>query len=396
MPRQVTPLTNTQIRAARPREKEFNLADGHGLYLKVTPKGSKLWTFNYQTPIQKKRTNISLGSYPSVSLARAREEREEIRSLLSKNIDPKNAKKQKEAELHIAQSNTLEAVAERWFKIKSGDITADYAMDIWNSLENHVFPFLGSKPIGQISPRDVIEILEPLQDRGKLELVKRICQRLNMVMDYAVFSDLIVDNRIVRVGRAFKNPKKEHLPTIKPTELPELVNAIKDASIRPVTQFLMLWQLHTMVRPSEAAHTRWDEIDFDLRVWSIPSERMKKKREHVVPLSTHAIEILESIKPLSGNREFVFPSMRNPREPANSATVNMALRRMGFKGRLVSHGFRALASTALNEHGFDVDLIETALAHQDKNATRAAYNRTDFLERRREMMSWWSSKIDSV
>ena len=393
MPRQVAPLTNTQVTKAKPKEREYNLADGQGLYVRIKPNGSKLWLFNYQAPFTKKRSNISFGKFPEVSIANARREREICRELLANDVDPKHARAAKENAQVEAHANTLRSVAERWFKVKSPELTKGYAEDIWNSLENHFFPKLANRPVHQILPRDIIENLEPLQDAGKLELVKRLCQRLNMIMDYAVIVDLLDENRLVRVGKAFKNPRKEHLPSIKPNELPELMAAIKGASIRPTTRALMLWQLHTMIRPSEAAGARWDEIDLNEQIWIIPPERMKRRREHVVPLTAQALALLETMRPISWHREFVFPSDRNPRQPSNSATVNMALRRMGFQGRLVSHGFRSLASTSLNDNGFDPDLIEVALAHQDKNMTRAAYNRSDYLERRREMMNWWSETI---
>ncbi len=393
MPRQVLPLTNTQVANAKAKAKEYNLADGSGLYLRVKPNGSKIWVFNYQAPFTKKRSNISFGMYPDVPIANARKERGICRELLARDVDPKHARAKREEAQANAHANTLSAIAERWFKIKAAELTDGYASDIWNSLENHIFPRLGERPIHTIGSRDVIEILEPLQDSGKSEMVKRLCQRLNMIMDYAVVADVLDENRLTRIGRAFKNPKKKNLPSIKPDQLPELIQAIDTASIREVTKALMLWQLHTMARPSEASGARWEEIDLEKKLWTIPVERMKRRREHIVPLTDKAIAILKSVIPISGNREFVFPSDRNPRKSANSATVNMALRRMGFKGKLVSHGLRSLASTTLNEQGFDSDLIETALAHQDKNMTRAAYNRSDYLSRRREMMEWWSEKL---
>lgn len=390
MPRQVPPLTNTQVANAKPKAKEYNLADGNGLYLKVKPNKSKIWIFNYQTPITKKRTNISIGMYPSVSIAQARNEREVCREQLARGTDPQHARSERELAQEIAYANTLESIAQSWFAVKSPSLSKGYGQDVWSSLENHVFPKLGSRPIHLLNSRDVIEVLMPLQKADKLELLKRLCQRINMILDHAVITGALEDNRLVRIGKAFKNPTKDHLPSIPPSELPELLNAIDFASIKPVTKALMLWQLHTMVRPSEASGARWAEMDFDSKVWLIPKDRMKRRREHVVPLTPATIELLEIVKPFSGQREFVFPSDINPRKPANSASVNMALKRMGYKGRLVSHGFRSLASTTLNEQGFDGDLIESALAHQDKNMTRAAYNRSDYIERRRELMEAWS------
>jgi integrase len=186
------------------------------------------------------------------------------------------------------------------------------------------------------------------------------------------------------------------MPTITPEELPQLMRDISYASIKLVTRFLIEWQLHTMVRPSEAAGAKWSEIDLENKVWIIPAERMKKKREHAVPLTDQILEILNSLKPISGHREHVFPADRNPRHHINEQTANMALKRMGYEKRLVAHGLRALASTTLNQSGFDGDVVEAALAHVDKNEVRRAYNRADYLDRRRVMMSWWSKYIEQA
>lgn len=386
-------LTDTQVKRAKVKKSEYNLSDGKGLQLRIKPSGSKVWLFNYARPATKKRTNIKLGEYPDLSLASARKKRNNYRALLAGGIDPQvyeSSQAQLESE---AISNTLKAVADKWFSIKSHDITEAYAADVYNSLANHIFPKLGSIPISELRPKAVIEVLEPLQEKGKLEMVKRVCQRLNMIMDFAVIRGITEVNPLTPIGKAFKSPKKVHLPTIKPEQLPELLKAVSSASIKITTRCLLDWQLHTMVRPGEAAGARWDEIDEKQKQWNIPAERMKKKRSHTVPLTHQAIQILEAMRPISGKREYVFPSDKNPRQCASSATVNMALKRMGFKGRLVSHGFRALASTTLNEQGFDQDLIEAALAHVDKNSVRAAYNRTDYLDRRRDIMKWWSGHI---
>jgi integrase len=396
VPKHVAALTNTQVKNARAKEREYNLADGKGLYLRVKPSGSRLWIFNYQAPFTKKRSNISLGVYPSVTIAHARAERNACRELLAKDIDPKHHRAQRQKSSQEAYSNTLLAVTDKWFAIKSAEITEEYAEDLYNSLSNHVFPKLGNRPIHQVSAPETIEVLEPLHKAGKLELVKRICQRLNMVMNFAVRTGLIQSNPLYGIGDAFKAPVKVHLPTLKPKELPSLIEAVENASITPTTRSLLYWQLHTMVRPSEAAAARWAEIDFESSIWAIPAERMKKRREHMVPLTPQTLRILDDMKELSGSREFIFPSGRHPKSPASNASVNMALKRMGFKGRIVSHGFRALASTTLNEQGFDSDIIEAALAHVDKNSVRAAYNRAEYLERRKILMCWWSESIEAA
>ncbi|MGR5144468.1 integrase domain-containing protein [Photobacterium sp. DNB23_23_1] len=387
------PLSDREIKAAKSRDKDYVLSDGGGLQLRVRAHGSKLWNFNYIHPITKKRVNLGLGAYPDVSLSKARELRQTNRQLVTEGIDPKAYKQETIAKKKAQTEHTLFNVAQQWFEVKSDSITVDHAKDIWRSLELNVFPDLGQLPIRKISAPYVIDVLRPIEAKGSLETLKRVVQRLNEVMIYAVNCGLIDSNPISGLKSVFKKPQKENMKALAPNELPELMRAVANASIKRTTRCLIEWQLHTITRPSEAAGARWEEIDLERKVWTIPAERMKKRREHSIPLTSESIALLEAIHPLSGHREFIFPSDRDPKKPCNSQTANMALKRMGFEGRLVSHGLRSLASTTLNEQGFNSDLIEAALAHVDSNQVRAAYNRTDYLEQRREMMSWWSRNI---
>jgi integrase len=389
-----TPLTNTEVKQAKPREKVFKLSDGGGLQLRIKPTGSKTWILDYLKPFTKKRSSIGLGVYPDISLADARKLRSEAKELLAKDIDPKEHKDKHTAKQKTELENTLFITAQNWFDIKKSEISADHAIDIWRSLEIHIFPILGKVPLSKLSAPKVIDVLKPIAAKGSLETVKRLSQRLNEIMTFAVNTGVIYANPLSGIRAAFQKPLKQNMPTITPQELPALMNAISYASIKIVTRCLIEWQLNTMVRPSEAAGAKWCEIDFDNSLWVIPAERMKKKKEHIVPLSPQAIEILERLKPISGHREHIFPANRNPKTHANTQTANMALKRMGYHNKLVAHGLRALASTTLNEHGFDGDVIESALAHVDKDEVRRTYNRTDYLERRRVMMCWWSEHIE--
>ncbi|EMR9626727.1 tyrosine-type recombinase/integrase [Vibrio parahaemolyticus] len=396
MAKTTTRLTDKEIKAAKPQEKEYNLFDGDGLRLRVKPNGSKHWILNYYRPNSRKRANLSLGKYPDLPLAKARKATMEAKELLAEGIDPQKKRKQEQQEHKAIHQHTFFNVATEWFEIKKGDVTADYAVDIWRSLELHIFARLGEIPVREITAPQVIELLKPIEAKGSLETVKRLAQRLNEIMNFATNCGLIHANPLTGIKAAFKKPKKENMAALTPTELPELMSAIANASIKRTTRCLIEWQLHTMTRPSEASGARWDEIDLDEKVWVIPAERMKKRREHRIPLTEQMLELLEVIKPISGHREFTFPSDRDPKKPCNSQTANMALKRMGFAGKLVSHGLRSLASTTLNEQGFDKDIIEAALAHVDDNQVRSAYNRTDYLERRRPMMSWWSKHIEEA
>ncbi|WP_172560122.1 integrase domain-containing protein [Vibrio fluvialis] len=396
MPRQTKPLTATEVKNAKPKEKEYSLVDGQGLKLRVLPSGSKQWQLNYYRPTNGKRANLNLGRYPDVSLVQARKSALEARELIAQEIDPQEHKEQKLQEHKAIHEHTFLNVSKEWFEIKKHDVTPDYAADIWRSLDLHIFPSLADTPVKQITAPQVIELLKPIEAKGSLETVKRLVQRLNEVMNYAANCGLVQANPLTGIRAAFKKPKKENMAALAPAELPELMGAIAHASIKRTTRCLIEWQLHTMTRPAEASGARWNEIDWDEKIWTIPAERMKKRREHRIPLTEQMLALLEVMKPISGHRDFVFPSDRDSKKPCNSQTANMALKRMGFAGRLVSHGLRSLASTTLNEQGFDRDLIEASLAHVDDNQVRSAYNRTDYLERRRPMMSWWSEHIEEA
>ncbi|WP_415900539.1 integrase domain-containing protein [Neptuniibacter sp. QD48_11] len=393
MARKTLPLTNTQVKNAKPSVKEYNLADGDGLALRVKPNGSKIWIFNYTRPYTKKRANISFGTYPEVSIAAARKKRFEARALIADGVDPKQKRDTDRQEQVFKQVNTLAAVVESWFEIKRATISPDYAEDIINSLHNHVLPKLGSYPVAEITAPSVIDVLKPLAGSGKLEMTKRICSRLNQVMTFATNTGLIQANPLAGIKHAFESPSVTNNPTLKPDELPLLMSQVADANIRVITRHLIRWQLHTMTRPGEAAGARWEEIDLDKGIWVIPAERMKKRKEHVVPLTRQTISILEKLKLYSANSPYLFPSDISAKKPVNASTANVALKRMGFKDRLTAHGMRSIASTALNEQGFDPDLVEAALAHTDKNQVRATYNKANYIDRRREMMQWWSDLI---
>lgn len=280
-----------------------------------------------------------------------------------------------------------------WFQLKSKSVTPDYAKDIWRSLVKDVFPAIGEIPVQQIKARTLVEALEPIKARGALETVRRLVQRINEIMIYAINTGLIDTNPASGVGMAFEKPKKQNMPTLRPEELPKLMRSLVMSNLSVSTRCLIEWQLLTLVRPSEASGARWAEIDLDSKLWIIPAERMKAKREHIVPLSPQALEILEVMKSISSHCEHLFPSRNNPRQAMNSQTANAALKRIGYGGKLVAHGLRSIASTALNEAGFNSDIIEAALAHIDKNEVRRAYNRSIYLEQRKELMSWWGTKV---
>jgi integrase len=396
MPRITKPLTDTEIKAAKAVNKDITLQDGKGLFLLVNTIGSKLWRLRYQHPATGKRKLLGIGAYPALTLSKARIKRDEALGLLANNIDPKFQWEKENKQDKAKSLNTFGAVAKDWLDIKKSEVSHDHAIDIWRSIEKNIFPLIEHTPITNITARLLIESLEPVKARGALETVRRLCQRINEVMNYAANAGLIDANPASGISKAFQKPAKANLPTLPPEQLPAFLFNLSKASIGIQTRSVIEWQLHTMVRPSEASGACWDEINFITNEWHIPKERMKKKKAHIVPLTMQAINILNVIRGISGGREFIFPSSKDPREPMNSSTANMAIKRMGYHGQLVAHGLRSIASTVLNEQGFDADVIESALAHVDSNETRRAYNRTNYLERRRKLMEWWSNHIDQA
>ncbi|EBV5652393.1 integrase [Salmonella enterica subsp. enterica serovar Rubislaw] len=396
MARTTRSLTNTEVLRAKALEKDLTLHDGDGLFLIVKTSGKKLWRFRYQRPATKQRTMMGLGAFPALSLADARGLRADYLALLANGIDPQIQAEVAEEQQQIALDSIFSTGAANWFKLKSKSVTPDYAKDIWRSLEKDVFPAIGEIPVQQIKARTLIEALEPIKARGALETVRRLVQRINEIMIYAVNTGLIDANPASGIGMAFEKPKKQNMPTLRPEELPKLMHSLVMSNLSVSTCCFIEWQLLTLVRPSEASGARWAEIDLDTKLWTIPAERMKAKREHIVLLSPQALEILDVMKPISAHREHVFPSRNDPKQAMNSQTANAALKRIGFGGKLVAHGLHSIASTAMNEAGFSPDIIEAALAHSDKNEVRRAYNRLTYLEQRKDLMSWWGLFVNKT
>ena len=398
MPKVATKLTDTEIKKAKPTEKEFTLWDGDGLFLRIKPSGKKIWHLGYTVPLTKKRAKMSLGFYPYLTLAQARALRDEYLSLLAQGIDPQSHNEQKAQALKDATEHTFQTVAKKWLdeKIRTSGISQDHAKDIWRSLERNIFPTLGDIPIKEIRPKMLKQHLDPIEQRGVLETLRRIISRLNEIFRYAATEELIEFNPADNLTQRFSKPKKQNMPALPPSELPRFIVALANASIRLETRLLIEWQLLTWVRPGEAVRARWTDIDEENRFWNIPAEFMKMKRPHKVPLSKEAMRILESMKPISGHREWVFPSIKAPLSHMHEQTANAAIIRMGFGGELVAHGMRSIARTAAEEAGkFRIEVLEAALAHSKKDEIIAAYNRAEYLAERIELMQWWSDYVQS-
>ena len=392
-------LTDSKLRTAKPEDKEYNLSDGDGLYLRIKPNGNKMWLFNYYRPDNKKRANLSFGPYPDVTLAVARERRRQARALLSENIDPQTYQQEQIAITKArdeASSNTFIKIARQWLDMKRHDVSEDYAEDTWRSLEMYILPELANKTIDIIRAPMVISLLRPLEADGKLETVRRLCQRVNEIMSYAVNHGLLDANPCADIRKVFKKPSKKHMPTIRPDELPLLMADIINGRLDATTRCQIEWSLHTLVRPNESAGTRWNEIDLESKIWTIPAERMKMRRPHIVPLSLQAQAIIMRIREMTGRYPYIFPGRNDPRKTMSEASINQVFKRIGYAGRVTGHGFRHTMSTILHEQGYNTAWIETQLAHVDKNSIRGTYNHAQYLDGRREMLQWYADYMDAL
>ncbi|MEI6895930.1 MAG: tyrosine-type recombinase/integrase [Psychromonas sp.] len=395
------PLTATEVKQAKPTFRDGKLimrklSDGEGLQLRVQPNGKKSWFLDFINPYTKKRTSLGFGPYPAISLADARKLRMEARELLAKGVNPKDERDTARRLLSDEHDHTLIKVATQWFKMKENHITVGYGKDIWGSLTRHIFPKLGGYPITQLTAPRVIEVIRPLEENGKLDTIKRICQRINEIMTYAVNAGLITNNPLIGIGKVFSPVQTSNNPALEAHQLPELMSAISIANVRLTTRCLIEWQLHTMTRPNEAASAKWVDIDFENKLWIIPAAVMKTNVVHKVPLTYQMINLLTLLKPENGHREFLFPSSHKPKCHANASTVNMALKRMGFSGRQTAHGFRRLARTTLAEEGFNFEALEACLSHKVGTSVSQAYNHATYMNQRIKIMAWWSKHVEQA
>lgn len=402
MARTITPLNNTKIDKAKPQQKEFTLSDGKGLYLLIKPNGAKLWRFNYYKPFTqpKKRALIGVGKYPDISLQQARAIREEYLSLLAQNIDPATYRRQQEQTKKDELNNTYESVAWAWFEYRKTkkNFSADYQKDVESLIRRNLLPHFGHLPISQITAPLALKAFKQYQDEGKLEKLKRSIQKHNEIMTYALHREIIQSNPTANISKEFDSPTVEHFKTIKPEDLSEFIYTLNHAQIQLQTRYLILWQLLTMTRPNEAATARYEDIDEKAKIWTIYIQKGIKEddkgRVHKITLSRQALALLREIKKLSEGKIYLFPSMKNPQSHVNTQTANSAIKRMGYKGKLVAHGLRAIASTYLNEKGYDSELIEVALSHMKSDRIKAAYDRGERLEQRFKLLQVWGEFIE--
>ncbi len=391
-------LTDVAIRKAKPAAKPLKLSDGRGMYFLLKPDGGRYWRMDYR--YEGKRKTLALGVYPEVSLFDARLRREDARQLLANGVDPgavRRDAKQAKAEAARASDQTFEAIGRDWMARQDvAEVTANKTRWI---LESFLFPKLGRRPIAEITPRELLDVLRKIEATGKLETAKRAKVKAGQVFRYAVLEGKVESDPTASLKGALKPPKgKHHAAVTDPSRIGQLLRAIDGYGGQFTTLRALQLAPLVFVRPGELRQAVWSEFDLDGAIWRIPAERMKMKAAHVVPLSTQAVDILRALWPLTGHGYYVFPGIRTDRRPMSENTINAALRGLGYSGEeMTGHGFRSMAATRLNEMGWNSDAIERQLAHSELNKVKAAYTHAaQYLEERTRMMQAWADYLDAL
>lgn len=395
MPKRVLPLTDLQVKNAKPREKEYKLSDGNGLYLLVTPTGGKLWRFNY-TYLGKQKT-LFLKSYPEKSLLDARKDRDDARRLIVNGVDPGELKKAQKA-IEQQKAETFKTIALEWHEQKKPEWSETHTDRILKRLEHDIFPYIGDKPISEIKTPELVELLQRIALRT-LETAHRLKIAVDMIFRYAVVKGRIETNPAAALRGVLPAVRHKHMaaPT-EPAAVAELMRAIDGFSGSFVVKCALQIAPLVFVRPGELRAAEWSEIDFENAQWNIPAKKMKMKQAHLVPLSKQAIAVLRALHPITGHGVYLFPCRRTPQNHMSENTINASLRRLGFeKDEITGHGFRAMARTMLHEIlGFTPDAIEAQLAHAVPDRLGRAYNRTTHISERRQMMQEWANYLDNL
>jgi integrase len=386
------PLTDAQCRNTKPIDKTQKISDGGGLHLQIRPTGTRVWLCSYRW--QGKQRTANFGKYPAVSLARARVLRSELKLKLSEGIDPALKEGQ---QAPSPDDITFKDAAHEWFRSQESRWVQGYAARIWSRIQCDVLPEIGEMKVGEVEPADVLRLLRKIEDRGALEMAKRVRQTISAICRYAVANGWAKQDPAAPLAGAMRaNPPQVHRAALKENELPEFFKALAAYTGDPATALGLKFLAHTFVRTSELRFATWDEFSGD--IWRIPSERMKvKMHDHIVPLSIQAQAILSELKKLAGSSKWVLPGTRGDHKPISANTLIFGLYRLGYHSRATVHGFRGTASTILNESNlFRADAIERQLAHVPANEVRAAYNAALYLEERKKMMQWYSDKLDAL
>lgn len=388
------PLNDMQIRRAKPETKAYTLGDGQGLSLLIEPNGSKSWRFRYRFADKPKM--ISLGVYPTITLADARSRRDDARKLVAEGKNPSEVRKEQKIALQTESESAFEKIATEWHQMKSAKWSEGYASDIMEAFQNDIFPYVGTRPVGEIKPLELLNVLRKIEKRGALEKMRKVRQRCSEVFRYAIATGRAEFNPAADLSSALEVHQSNHFPFLKADEIPDFLRALDSYTGSKLVQIATKLLMITGVRTIELRAALWQEFDLDNAIWEIPAERMKMRRAHLVPLSTQALDLLNELKIMSGNYRYVFPGRNDPNKPMSEASINQTIKRLGYDGKLTGHGFRHMMSTLLHEKGFDSVWIETQLAHVDKNSIRGTYNHALYIERRANMLQWYSDYLWNV
>jgi len=389
-------LSDTAIRKAKPTDKPQKVTDGGGLYLLLNPNGSKWWRLKYR--YEGKEKLLSLGVYPDTGLADAREKRDAARKLLAAGVDPGSQRKAQKAAGEERLANSFEVVANTWLEGQRRTLATVTFEKAERNFRVLVYPWLGKRPVSEIEPPEVLACLRRIEAGGHHETAHRMKQRIAQVYRYAIAHGLAKSNPAADLSDALQPiASKSRAAITDPSEVGGLLRAIETFHGQFATTCALKLAPLVFVRPGELRKAEWSEFDLDAAEWRIPGEKMKMREEHVVPLSTQALAILRELHPLTGAGRYLFPGARDAKRPMSENTVNASLRRLGYDGdTMCGHGFRAMASTRLNEMGWAPDVIERQLAHAERNKVRAAYNRASYLAERRKMMQAWADYLDGL
>lgn len=386
-------LKDVQIRNSKPKDKAYKLFDGDGLFILIHPNGSKYWRLKYSWHGKEKL--LALGVYPVVNLAEAREKLLQAKKQLANSRDPSEVKKEQKRLSLLNGENSFEVLGREWHEVKSvtwSESTKKYTL---KRLENDIFSKIGHRPIKDISAPELLSVMKEIEKRGAFEMANRALQVCGQIFKYAIATGRAENNPAPNLNPALKKSIKKNYSRLSEEELPEFLQQLDNYRGNLLTKIGIKVIITTFVRTIELRGAEWTEINFDKAEWRIPAERMKKRRPHLVPLSRQALDLFRQLKVISGYSKYVLPNESNPTKYISENTMTYALYRMGYHGRATMHGFRATASTILNEKGFHKDAIERQLAHMEKNKSRAAYDHSEHFEKRKEMMQWWADHIDS-
>lgn len=388
------PMADSTLAGLEPEAKAYREHDGQGLYFRVKPTGQKLWELRYTKPGSKARSWLGLGPYPSVSGAKAREKAQEARTLITQDIDPSTQRKAVAAEEKAKTESTFEPLAREWYAARKANWGDGYAKRVMGALELHVFPKMGKRSYVDITPMEWMELFRGMEKKGILDQMANVRRFCKEIYDLARVTGRATNNPVDGLDKFLQKKQSENYAHVEQSELPALLRAISTYNNRMVQIGLRLLVLNGL-RPSEVREARWSEFDLDRAIWEIPAERMKKRREHIVPLSTQSVNLLRELQVLSGAYNLLFPGRNDRTKPLSNMVFNMALRRMGYEGQQTGHGFRHIASTLLNEADFDENHIEAQLSHA-KSGVAGVYNKAQYLEQRRTMMQWYADHLDAL